>query len=53
MNDEAIYLLTKLKVENYEKCKDRKFELTYSELIDYVIKTLKLIERVKQSDTSI
>ena len=47
MEEEAIYVLTKLKLENYLKTKGKYIKLTYEELLNFTIKTLKLIERYK------
>lgn len=47
IEDEAIYVLTKMKLENYLKTKGKYIKLTYSELLDYTIKALKLIEQMK------
>lgn len=48
LEDEAIYILTKLKIENYLKTKGKYIKLTYNELLDYTIKTLKLIEEIER-----
>lgn len=47
MEDEAIYILTRLKLENYIKTKGKYIKLTYSELLDYTIKAMKIMENVK------
>ena len=47
IEDEAIYILTKMKLENYLKTKGKYIKLTYSELLDFTIKALKLIEQMK------
>lgn len=47
IEDEAVYILTKMKLENYLKTKDKYIKLTYSELLDFTIKALKLIEQMK------
>ena len=47
VEDEAIYILTKMKLENYMKTKGKYIKLTYSELLDFTIKALKLIEQMK------
>lgn len=47
MEQEAIYILTLLKLKNHEKLKGKYIKLTYNELLDYTIKTLKLIEAAK------
>ena len=47
IEDEAVYILTKMKLENYLKTKGKYIKLTYSELLDFTIKTLKLIEQMK------
>lgn len=47
MEEEAIYYLTLLQLENYEKLKGKYIKLTYEELLNFTIKTLKLIERCK------
>ena len=39
-------LLTKLKIENHLKTRGKYIKLTYNELLDYTIKTLKLIEEL-------
>lgn len=46
LEDEAIYILTKLKIENHLKTRGKYIKLTYNELLDYTIKTLKLIEEL-------
>ena len=48
MEDEAIYILTKLKLENYGKTKGKYIKLTYDDLLNYTIRTLRLIERLKK-----
>lgn len=48
MEDEAIYILTKLKLENYFKTKGKYIKLTYNELLDYTIKALKLMKQVER-----
>lgn len=48
MEDEAIYILTKLKLENHIKTKGKYIKLTYNELLDYTIKTLKIMEKCKK-----
>lgn len=48
LEEEAIYILTKLKIENHLKTKDKYIKLTYNELLDYTIKTLKLIEEIRR-----
>ena len=45
MEDEAIYILTKLKIKNYFKTKDKTITLTYNQLLDYTIKALKILEK--------
>lgn len=47
IEDEAVYILTKMKLENYLKTKGKYIKLTYSELLDFTIKALKLIEQMK------
>lgn len=47
MEEEAIYILTKLKLENYNKTKGKYIKLTYNELLDYTIKAIKLLKGVK------
>ena len=47
MEQEAIYILTKLICKNYEKTKDKYIKLTYSDLLNYTIKALKIMERYK------
>lgn len=47
IEDEAVYILTKMKLENYLKTKGKYIRLTYSELLDFTIKALKLIEQMK------
>ena len=47
IEDEAVYVLTKMKLENYLKTKGKYIKLTYSELLDFTIKALKLIEQMK------
>ena len=47
IEDEAVYILTKMKLENYLKTKEKYIKLTYSELLDFTIKALKLIEQMK------
>lgn len=47
MEDEAIYILTKLKIKNYLKTKGKYIKLTYNELLDYTIKALRIMERCK------
>lgn len=47
IEDEAVYILTKMKLENYLKTKDKYIKLTYNELLDFTIKALKLIEQMK------
>lgn len=47
MEQEAIYYLTLLQIKNYEKLKGKYIKLTYEELLNFTIKTLKLIERCK------
>lgn len=47
MNDEAIYILTKLICKNYKKYRGKYIKLTYEELIGYTIKALRIIERCK------
>lgn len=47
MEEEAIYILTKLKLQNYLKTKDKYIKLTYNELLDYTVKTLKLMIEVE------
>ena len=47
IEDEAVYILTKMKLENYLKMKGKYIKLTYSELLDFTIKALKLIENMK------
>lgn len=47
IEDEAVYILTKMKLENYLKTKNKYIKLTYSELLDFTIKALKLIEQMK------
>lgn len=49
MKDEAIYILTKLKLQNYEKTKGKYIKLTYNELLDYTIKTIKLMKQLERS----
>ena len=46
LEDEAIYIQTKLKIENHLKTRGKYIKLTYNELLDYTIKTLKLIEEL-------
>lgn len=48
MEDEAIYILTKLKLENHLKTKGKYIKLTYNELLDYTIKALKIVEKCKK-----
>ena len=48
MKDEAIYILTKLKLKNYLKTKDKYIKLTYNELLDYTIKALKLMKQIER-----
>lgn len=45
MEEEAIYILTKLKLENYEKLKGKYIKLKYEELLDFTIKALRIVER--------
>ena len=47
MEEEAIYILTKLKIKNYFKTKNKKITLTYNELLDFTIKALKIMEKCK------
>ena len=47
MEEEAVYVLTKLKLKNYLKTKGKYIKLTYNELLDYTIKSFKLLERYK------
>ena len=47
MEEEAIYILTKLICKNYEKTKDKYIKLSYSDLLNYTIKALKILERYK------
>lgn len=47
MEEEAIYYLTLIQISNYEKLKGKYIKLTYEELINFTIQTLKLIERCK------
>ena len=47
IEDEAVYILSKMKLENYLKTKGKYIKLTYSELLDFTIKALKLIEQMK------
>ena len=47
MEEEAIYILTKLICENHEKTKGKYIKLTYSELITFTIKAFKILERCK------
>ena len=47
IEDEAIYILTKMKLENYLQTKGKYIKLTYGQLLDFTIKTLKLIEQMK------
>lgn len=47
IEDEAVYILTKMKLENYLKTKGKYIKLTYSELLDFTIKALKLIDNMK------
>ena len=47
MNEEAIYILTKLICKNYEKNRGKYIKMTYEEWIGYTIKALKIIERCK------
>lgn len=47
MEQEVIYILTKLKLENYFKTKGKYIKLTYNELLDFTIKALKLMEKCK------
>lgn len=47
IEEEAVYILTKMKLENYIKTKGKYIKLTYSELLDFTIKALKLIEQMK------
>lgn len=47
MEEEAIYILTLLQLENYDKCKGKYIKLTYEELLNFTIKALKIIERCK------
>ena len=51
MNEEAIYYLTKMICENYEKTKGKYIKLTYEELLGYTIRALKIIERCKNEET--
>ena len=46
MEDEAVYILTKLKLQNYFKMRNKKIVLTYNELLDFTIKALKILEEV-------
>lgn len=48
MKDEAIYVLTKLKIKNYLKTKDKYIKLTYPELLDYTIKAIKLLKQYER-----
>lgn len=48
LEDEAIYILTKLKIENHLKTKGKYIKLTYNELLDYTIKALKLIKEIER-----
>lgn len=48
MEDEAIYILTKLKLKNYFKTKDKIITLTYNQLLDYTIKALKIINQIER-----
>ena len=41
MEDEAIYILTKLKLKNYQKLKGKNIKLTYEELLDIIKKVEK------------
>lgn len=47
MEEEAIYYLTLMQISNYEKLKGKYIKLTYEELLNFTIKTLKLIERCR------
>lgn len=47
MEDEAIYILTKLQIKNYPKLKGKYIKLTYEELLSFTIQTLKLLKRCK------
>lgn len=47
MEEEAIYVLTKLKIKNYLKTKDKYIKLTYEELLNYTINAFKLLERCR------
>lgn len=47
MEQEAIYILTLLQVENYEKMKGKYIKLSYEELLNFTIKALKILERCK------
>lgn len=48
MEDEAIYVLTKLKLENYLKTKGKYIKLTYPELLDFTIKALKILKQYEK-----
>lgn len=47
MEQEAIYILTLLKLKNHEKLRGKYIKLTYEELLNYTIKALKIMEDVK------
>jgi len=49
MEEEAIYILTKLKIKNHLKTKGKYIKLTYADLLNYTIKALKIMEQVKQN----
>ena len=51
MEDEAIYILTKLKIKNYLKTKGKYIKLTYNELLDYTIKAFRILEGCKYGRT--
>lgn len=45
MIDEAIYELTKIKIKNYEKDKNEYVKIKKTDLLDIIIKMLKLIKK--------
>lgn len=50
MLDYCIEKLTEIELRNYTKTKDKKYIISYNELINIVIKTIRLIESVESID---
>lgn len=48
--DYCIEKLTEIELKNYTKTKDKKYIISYNDLINIVIKTIKLIESVESID---